>query len=142
MPDGRPSADELLSRIETEESRKHRGRLKIFLGYASGVGKSLQMLDEGRRRAERGEDVVVGAMQPQSSPEVQELLSKLEIIPVRRIGERLAMDLEAIEKRHPQVVLIDGLAYDNPPGAKNPTRWQDIEELLALGISVITSVNL
>jgi len=142
MPDGRPSADELLSRIETEESRKHRGRLKVFLGYASGVGKSLQMLDEGRRRAERGEDVVVGAIQPQSSPEVQELLAKLEIIPIRRFGDRIAMDLDAIKKRHPQVVLIDGLAYDNPPGAKHPTRWQDIEELLGLGISVITSVNL
>ena len=80
MPDGRPSADELLSRIESEESRKHRGRLKIFLGYASGVGKSLQMLDEGRRRSERGEDVVVGAVQPQCFPVVQELLSKLEEI--------------------------------------------------------------
>jgi two-component system sensor histidine kinase KdpD len=142
MPDGRPSADELLSRIESEERRKRRGRLKVFLGYASGVGKSVQMLDEGRRRRERGEDIVVGAIQPQSSPDVQELLSKLEVIPMRQIGDRQTMDLAAIENRHPQVVLIDGLAYDNPAGAKTPTRWQDIEELLGLGISVITSVNL
>ena len=84
----RPSPEQLLAEIELEERRKRRGRLKVFLGYAGGVGKSFQMLDEGRRRRERGEDVVVCALQPEYPPEVQAILQKLEIIPTLKIGER------------------------------------------------------
>jgi two-component system sensor histidine kinase KdpD len=132
----------LLEQIEKEQRRERRGRLKIFLGYASGVGKSRKMLSEGLRRRERGEDVVVGAIQPKSSPEIDRLLSQYEIIPTRKIAGKDVIDVERIQRRHPQVVLIDGLAYDNPPGSRHAHRWQEIEELLEAGICVITSINL
>jgi two-component system, OmpR family, sensor histidine kinase KdpD len=138
----RPSPDQLLAEVELEEARKRRGRLKVFLGYASGVGKSFQMLDEGRRRHERGEDVIVCALQPEYPPEIQAILGKLEIIPMLKIDGVEAIDVPAVIRRHPQVALIDGLAYDNPPGSPNAHRWQDVEQLLDAGISVITSVNL
>src|SRR5437868_10542057 len=99
----------LLEQIEEEERRKKRGRLKIFLGYASGVGKSAKMLAEGLRRRDRGEDVVIGAVQPKSSPEIERFLSQHEIIPTLKIGEREVIDIERILRRHPQVVVIDGL---------------------------------
>jgi two-component system sensor histidine kinase KdpD len=138
----RPTPDQLLADVELQEARKGRGRLKVFLGYASGVGKSFQMLDEGRRRHERGEDVVVCALQPEYPPEVQAVLQKLEIIPMLKMGDAEIIDVPAVIHRHPQVALIDGLAYDNPPGSPNAHRWQDVEQLLDAGISVITSVNL
>jgi two-component system sensor histidine kinase KdpD len=138
----RPTPEQLLAEIELEERRKRRGRLKVFLGYAGGVGKSFQMLDEGRRRRERGEDVVVCALQPQYPPEVQEVLKKLEVIPVLKTAGAEAIDVPAVIRRHPQVALIDGLAYENPPGSPNAHRWQDVEQLLDSGISVITTVNL
>jgi two-component system, OmpR family, sensor histidine kinase KdpD len=132
----------LLKQIEEEERRQKRGRLKIFLGYASGVGKSAKMFAEGVRRRERGEDVVVGAVQPKSSPEIERLIARHEVIPTLKIGGRDVIDIERILRRHPQVVLVDGLAYKNPPGSRHPERWQEIEELLNAGISVITSINL
>jgi two-component system sensor histidine kinase KdpD len=138
----RPSPEQLLAEIELEEARKRRGRLKVFLGYASGVGKSFQMLDEGRRRRERGEDVVVCALQPEYPPEVQAILQKLEIIPMLKMGGDEIIDVPAVICRHPQVALIDGLAYDNPPGSPNCHRWQDVEQLLDAGISVNATVNL
>ena len=131
-----------LEQIEEEERRKKRGRLKIFLGYASGVGKSAKMLAEGLRRRERGEDIVVGAIQPKSSPEIERLVSQHEVIPTLKIGDRAVIDIERLLRRHPQLVVIDGLAYTNPPGSRHPERWQEIEELLNAGISVITSINL
>jgi len=138
----RPTPEELLRQVQAEEEYERRGRLKVFLGYASGVGKSFRMLDEGRRRHERGQDVVVGAIQPKISPEIEPLLGKLETIPLRFVEGIPVMDMEAILKRHPAVCLVDGLAYDNPPGSANPSRWQDVEHLLDAGISVITSVNI
>ncbi len=141
-PTQRPTPEQLLAQAELEERRKRRGQLKVFLGYASGVGKSFQMLDEGRRRSERGEDVVVCGLQPQYTPEVQRVLQKLQVIPMRKEGGAEAIDLEAVLRRHPQVAIIDGLAYANPPGAPNAYRWQDVEQILEAGISVITSVNI
>ncbi len=138
----RPTPEQLLAQIELEERKARRGRLKVFLGYAGGVGKSFQMLDEGRRRRERGEDVVVCALQPEYPPEVQAILQKLEIIPTLKIGGAESIDVPAVIRRHPQVALIDGLAYDNPPGSPNPHRWQDVEQLLDAGISVVATVNL
>ena len=138
----RPTPEQLLAAIELEERRKRRGRLKVFLGYAGGVGKSFQMLDEGRRRRERGEDVVVFAVQPECPPEVEAILKKLEIIPLRKSGDAESIDVPAVMRRHPQVALIDGLAYENPPGSPNAHRWEDVEQLLDAGISVITTVNL
>jgi two-component system, OmpR family, sensor histidine kinase KdpD len=140
--DSRRDPQRLLEQIEEEERRKNRGRLKIFLGYASGVGKSAKMLAEGLRRRERGEDVVIGATQPRSSPEIDRLVSRHEVIPTLKIAGRDVIDIERLFRRRPQVVIIDGLAYTNPPGSRHSERWQEIEELLNAGISVTTSVNL
>jgi two-component system, OmpR family, sensor histidine kinase KdpD len=118
-----------------------RGRLKVFLGYAPGVGKSFRMFDEARRRKERGQDVVVGALQPQVPPEIRPILSSLEIVPTIDVEGVPVIDVPAILHRHPQVCVVDGLAYDNP-WSRNAYRWQDVEELLAHGINVIGSVNL
>jgi two-component system sensor histidine kinase KdpD len=132
----------LLEQIEEEEKRSKRGRLKIFLGYASGVGKSAKMLAEGLRRRQRGEDVVIGAIQRESTPEISRIVSKHEVIPTLKVDDRDVIDIERILRRHPQVVVIDGLAYTNPPGSRHLERWQEIEELLDADISVITSINL
>jgi two-component system, OmpR family, sensor histidine kinase KdpD len=140
--DSRRDPQRLLEQIEEEERRKKRGRLKIFLGYASGVGKSAKMLAEGLRRRERGEDVVIGATQPRSAPEIDQLVSRHEVIPTLKVAGRDVIDIERLFRRHPQVVLIDGLAYTTPPGSRHTERWQEIEELLNAGISVMTSVNL
>jgi len=142
----RPNPEELLRKVQADERRESRGRLKIFLGYASRVGKSFRMFDEGRRRKERGQDVVVGALQSEVTPEIQETLKRLDVIPTipaKYAGrDYQTMDMSALFRRHPQVCLIDGLAYDNPPGSRNPQRWQDVSELLDRGIAVITAVNL
>ena len=138
----RPTPEEFLKRLQAEERYEARGKLKVFLGYASGVGKSVRMLDEGRRRKGRGQDVVVAAAQPTSSPQVEELLRGFEVIPPRRDLESSTIDVQAVLGRYPQVALIDGLAYGNPPGSKHRERWQDVEDLLSAGISVITSINL
>src|SRR5579862_1863748 len=138
----RRTPEELLQQLQAEEAYEKTGRLKVFLGYASGVGKSFRMLDEGRRRHERGQDVVVGALQPKTSHEIEALLAKLPVIPLKVVDGTPVMDVPAILERHPEVCLVDGLAYDNPPGAANSSRWQDVEQLLKAGISVITSINI
>src|ERR1700689_2133003 len=115
----RRTPEELLEQIQAEDYYERRGWLKVFLGYASGVGKSFRMLDEGRRRRERGEDVVVGAVQKNNDPETKALLDKMEVIPWKLIGGAPAMDVEAILRRRPVVCIVDGLAYDNPPGSPN-----------------------
>lgn len=138
----RPDPDQLLAQITLEERRKRTGRLKVFLGYAAGVGKSFQMFDEGRRRRERGEDVVVCAVQPRYKPEIAAILQKFQLIPTLKVGEAECIDVPAVICRRPQVVLIDGLAYENPPDSPNAHRWQDVEQLVEAGISVITTVNL
>lgn len=133
----RLSPEELLRQVEAEERYARRGRLKVFLGYASGVGKSFRMMDEGRRRKARGEDVVIAATQAGS-----EVPGALESIPLRTDLGGPCLDVEAIQRRKPSLCLIDGLAYRNPPGCKHAERWQDVDELLAAGISVLTSINL
>src|SRR5580658_5839039 len=135
--DRRPDPGELLRRVEAGERRESRGRLKVFLGYAPRVGKSLRMFDEGRRRKARGQDVVVAAVQQPVSPEIQTVIDRMEIVP----QDQGAIDLVAMFRRHPQVCLIDGLAQSNPPGSRNPQRWQDVRDLLDQGIAVITAVN-
>src|SRR5271165_4044552 len=104
----RPDPEALLRKIQAQEAHDARGRLKIFLGYAPRVGKSLRMFDEGRRRKTRGQDVVVGAIQENSVQDVNHLIGEFEIIPT----------LEAILARHPQLCLIDELAKDNQPGSR------------------------
>jgi two-component system, OmpR family, sensor histidine kinase KdpD len=144
--DHRPSPEELLRRVQAAERRERRGRLKVFLGYASRVGKTYRMFDEGRRRKQRGQDVVVGLVQTANAPDVEGMLSCFEVIPPiqeRHGGQTYdVIDLPALFRRHPSVCLIDELAYDNPPGSRNLQRWQDVEDLLDRGIAVITAVNL
>src|SRR5580692_6312234 len=141
----RRTPEELLLQVQAEEARDTRGRLKVFLGYASGVGKSFRMLDEGRRRAERGQDVVVGSMQlaahSAAAGDVEALLQRLEVIPLKIVDGVSVMDVPAILKRRPRVCLVDGLAWNNPPGSANPSRWQDVRQLLEAGIAVIASIN-
>jgi two-component system, OmpR family, sensor histidine kinase KdpD len=100
------------------------------------------MFDEGRRRHERGQDVVAAALQPIIPSNLKPLLETLEVVPAIQIGGVPVMDVPAILKRNPQVCLVDGLAYDNPESSRNRHRWQDVEELLAAGINVVGSVNL
>lgn len=142
LTERKPTPEQLLEQLESEEEHQSHGRLKVFLGYASGVGKSFRMIDEGRRRYERGQDIVVGAVQPDLSPDVQQAISTLEVISLKQIQGKSVMDVPALLQRRPGVCLVDGLAYDNPPGSVHEKRWQDVEQLLDAGISVITSVNL
>src|ERR1700757_1077806 len=95
----------LLRQIEAAERAERRGQLKIFLGYASGVGKSFRLFDEGRRRQERGEDIVVAATQPDSAPEVVQLIRTLEVIPTKDVGGVPILDVPAVLARRPQVCL-------------------------------------
>jgi two-component system, OmpR family, sensor histidine kinase KdpD len=140
--DDRRDPERWLRQLASEDRRRTRGRLKIYLGYASGVGKSFRMLDEGRRRRKRGQDVVVGALQQDQPPEVRQIVECLEVIPFECVASGQRMNLEAILRRRPRVCLVDGLAHDNPPGSRHPARWQDVRELLAAGITVIASLNI
>jgi len=144
--DQRPDPEELLRRVQAGERRSRRGRLKVFLGYAPRVGKSFRMFDEGRRRKQRGQDVVVGALQSNLTADLECILANFEVIPPvveHHAGQEWnVINLAAIFRRSPSTCLIDGLAFDNPPGSRNPHRWQDVEELLDRGIAVITAVNL
>jgi two-component system, OmpR family, sensor histidine kinase KdpD len=139
---GRPDPEALLRRVQAAEHAARRGQLKIFLGYASGVGKSFRMLDEGRRRRERGEDVIVAALQPSVPPEIEALANKLDRVPTQLVDDVAVIDVPAVLARRPQMCLVDGLAYDNPPGSRHPKRYLDVQELLDAGISVSTSLNL
>jgi len=138
----RKTPEELLRECQAEEAAAHRGHLKVFLGYASGVGKSFRMLDEARRRRERGQDIVVGAIQPKVPLEVEEILRKLEVIPLKTFEGGSAVDVDALIRRCPTVCVIDGLAYNNPPGSRHPMRWQDVQTLVDAGIKVIGSINI
>jgi two-component system sensor histidine kinase KdpD len=138
----RPNPEELLRQIQAEEAGQAPGRLKIFLGYAPRVGKSLRMFDEGRRRMKRGQDVVIGAIQAKGSKELEAYLPEFEVMPPLRVEGADAVDVDAILQRHPQVCLIDELAKDNPPGTRFSHRWQDVEELRAHGINVVGAINL
>ncbi len=107
----RKTPDELLREVQAEEAATARkGHLKVFLGYASGVGKSFRILNEARRRRERGQDIVVGAIQPRVSSEVESVLKTLEVIPFKTIDGGRAIDIEAIVRRRPTVCVIDALA--------------------------------
>jgi two-component system sensor histidine kinase KdpD len=138
----RKTPEEILREVQAEEAAAVKGHLKIFLGYASGVGKSFRMLDEARRRRERGQDVVVGAVQPQVTPEVASILSHLEVIPLKTVSDGTAIDVDRLTHRRPSVCIIDGLAYDNPRGLRYATRWQDVQDLLRTGMKVIGSINI
>jgi len=135
----RRTPEELLRQAQAEERTASKGYLKIFVGYASGVGKSVRMFEEARRRRQRGQDIVVGAVQPVISSELQILLRDLESVPMKN---GIEIDVDALVRRHPTVCVIDALAYNNLPGARNPARWLDVQDLLNVGIKVITSINI
>lgn len=122
----------------TPVSPDGRGVLKIFLGFAPGVGKTFALLDEAHRRKRRGQDVVVGAVNTHGRAATQEEVGDLELVPVAANGE---VDLDAILARKPEVVILDELEHANAPGSRNEKRWQDVEACLAAGINVLTTVN-
>ena len=121
------------------------GELRVYLGAAAGVGKTYAMLNEGRRRRAYGEDVVVGYVETHGRAKTAEQVGELEVVPRTRVEYRGTpfeeMDLDAILARRPQVALVDELAHTNVPGSRNEKRWQDVEELLAAGIGVISTLN-
>ncbi|KUJ68653.1 histidine kinase [Streptomyces albus subsp. albus] len=123
-----------------------RGKLRIYLGAAPGVGKTYAMLSEGHRRRERGTDLVVGLVEHHGRPRTEVMLRGLEEVPRREVEYRGAtfteMDLDAVLRRRPAVALVDELAHTNVPGSRNTKRWQDIEELLQAGIDVVATVNI
>ncbi|GGY73807.1 sensor histidine kinase [Streptomyces omiyaensis] len=123
-----------------------RGKLRIYLGAAPGVGKTYAMLAEAHRRVERGTDCVVGFVEHHGRPRTEVLLHGLEQLPRREIEYRGAvfteMDVDAVLARRPAVVLVDELAHTNVPGSRNPKRWQDVAALLAAGIDVVSTVNI
>lgn len=143
----RPSPETLLRVAQAEEAEKSgRGKLKIFLGYAAGVGKTYAMLEAARQRQADGRDVVVGYVESHGRSETDLLLEGLEQLPKARVeylGVQLPeMDIDAVLARRPQIALVDELAHSNAPGSRHEKRWQDVEELLATGIDVYTTVNI
>ena len=141
----RPDPDQLLELAAAEERKRGRGRLKVFLGYAAGVGKTYAMLDAARRRRAEGVDLLVAFVETHGRPETDALLDGLEVVPRREItyrGARLTeLDLDLVLARNPSVALVDELAHTNAPDSRHPKRWQDVEELLAAGIEVWTTLN-
>ena len=139
--EGRPNPEQFLALIREQQ----RGRLKAYLGFAPGVGKTYEMLQEGHRLKRQGVDVVVGFVETHGRPETAALLEGLEQVPRRRVeykGVALEeMDLDAVLRRRPTVALVDELAHTNAPGSRHPKRYQDVEELIRAGVHVITTVN-
>lgn len=159
--DERPDAEELIERYHLRESDSpaiptpgagssgqppRRGHLRVYLGAAAGVGKTYAMLSEGQRRKERGTDVVVGYVETHKRPQTVARLGDLEIIPRQKVLYRgitlEEMDTAAIIARHPQVALVDELAHTNVAGSPHPRRYQDVQDLLAAGIDVVTTLNI
>ncbi|HEV3311823.1 MAG TPA: sensor histidine kinase KdpD, partial [Chloroflexota bacterium] len=140
----RPDPDVLLARIKSEEEPA-RGRLRIYLGAAPGVGKTFTALQELHRRKERGTDAVIGFVETHGRPHTAEQVGDLEIVPPKDIeyqGVTLhEMDTDAVSARHPEVVLVDELAHTNAPGSKHEKRYQDVQDLVEAGITVISTLN-
>jgi two-component system sensor histidine kinase KdpD len=145
MNDNRPNPDELLARVQEDESRAQRGKLRIFFGYAAGVGKTYAMLEAAQRELAESVEIVVGYVEPHGRPETESLLAGLETIPSRAIPYREVtlreFDLDAALARRPQLLLVDELAHTNIEGSRHAKRWQDVEELLQAGINVWTTLN-
>lgn len=144
MEDKRPTPEMFLARLQQEEQTK--GKLKIFLGYAAGVGKTYAMLDAAHQEQKLGKDVVVGYVEPHPRPETLALLEGLEQIPTKIITYKgkifQELDIDAVLQRQPEIVLIDELAHSNVPTMRHKKRFGDVEELLAKGIHVFTTVNI
>ena len=141
----RPDPEKILESMEMEEEKKKQGRLRIFFGYAAGVGKTYSMLKSARKRKEEGWDVVIGYLEPHARPETMALAEGLEKIPVKEINYNgislKEMDVDEILLRKPGLVLVDEYAHTNAAGSRHEKRYQDVEEILAAGIDVYTTVN-
>jgi two-component system sensor histidine kinase KdpD len=146
IDESRPSADEMLERVRRQAGAGARGRLRVYLGMAPGVGKTFAMLNEGRRRKERGTDVAIGFVETYGRPRTIEAIGDLEVVPRRRVEYKGVvleeMDTDAVIHRNPQIALVDELAHTNAPGSNYEKRWQDVHELLEHGITVISTVNI
>ena len=144
--DMRPSPEAMLKLAHAEEVTAELGKLKIFLGYAAGVGKTYAMLEAARQRKKDGRDVVIGYVESHGRPETDALLEGLELLPRKEVHYLEVtlheMDLDAVLIRKPQIVLVDELAHSNAPGSRHEKRWQDVEEILEAGIDVYTTVNI
>ncbi len=142
----RPDPDQLLAQIKAEEQQQQRGRLKIFLGYAAGVGKTYAMLEAAHQRKKEGVDVVVGYVEAHKRVETEALVNGLELIPpcqsMYHNIQLTEMDIDTILKRKPRLVLVDELAHTNVPGSRHAKRYADVEELLDAGIDVYTTINI
>jgi two-component system, OmpR family, sensor histidine kinase KdpD len=145
MPKQRPDPDQLLAEFEAQEARAARGRLKIFFGASAGVGKTYAMLVAAQTLRRGGSDVIVGVLETHGRAETAALLEGLEQLPLLVLDVQGAsvteFDLDAALERRPALILVDELAHTNAPGARHPKRWQDIDELLASGIDVFTTLN-
>ncbi len=145
-PVNRPDPDDLLARIQAEDKQRAHGHLKIFFGYAAGVGKTYAMLEAAHQRKTEGVDVVVGYVETHNRVETENMLQGLEVIPRQTITYRNIqlpeMDIDRILSRKPHLVLVDELAHTNAPGSRHTKRYQDVEELLAAGIDVYTTLNI
>jgi two-component system sensor histidine kinase KdpD len=145
MSDARPDPDKLLEKVRRAEARARGGRLKVFFGACAGVGKTYAMLSEAHEVREQGADVVIGIVETHRRAETEALVAGLEVLPPRSIPYRdtrlRELDVDAALARHPDVLLVDELAHSNAPGSRHPKRWQDVQELLAAGIDVYTTVN-
>ncbi|MBU2641445.1 MAG: two-component system sensor histidine kinase KdpD [Thiobacillus sp.] len=143
--DNRPDPDTLLARIEADAERAQRGKLKVFFGACPGVGKTYAMLSAARALQQQGTEVVVGLVETHGRSETAQLLEGLELLPPRVVSyqsrELREFDLDAALARQPALILVDELAHSNVAGSRHPKRWQDVEELLAAGIDVWTTVN-
>ncbi|MDQ2731462.1 MAG: universal stress protein [Armatimonadota bacterium] len=141
----RPSPEEILARVVHEEKQLNHGRLKVFLGFAAGVGKTFEMLTEAARRKQRGQDVVIGFIETHGRQGTVDQIGDMETIPRKKIEYRGAtfeeMDTQAILDRHPQWALVDELAHTNVPGSQREKRWQDVELLRQAGINVLSTMN-
>jgi two-component system sensor histidine kinase KdpD len=144
--DLRPDPDLLLARVQEEERKGKRGRLKIFLGYAAGVGKTYAMLQAAHLRVNEGIDVRIGYVETHGRPETEALLAGLPVIPRRQVEYRGVMipemDLDAVLSAAPRLVIVDELAHTNAPGSRHPKRYLDVEEILDAGIDVYTTLNI
>jgi two-component system sensor histidine kinase KdpD len=138
----RPKPEHFLSLIRQQQ----RGRLKLYLGFAPGVGKTYEMLQEGHRLKRQGVDVVIGVVETHGRADTAALIDDLEQVPRRRVEYRGVvleeMDADAVLARRPTVALVDELAHTNAPGSRHPKRYQDVEELLRAGINVISTMNI
>ena len=143
--DQRPDPQALLREVEQQEHQALRGKLKIFFGASPGVGKTFAMLAAAQQLRTKGVDVVCGVVETHGRHETQRLLEGLELLPRIRLGSAGRMleefDLAAALQRRPQVLLVDELAHSNATGSRHPKRWQDVEELLGMGIDVYTTLN-